>query len=309
MCETFCGTLVGRALTRDGNAVLGDRSLYKMSRVDSREHNTIPKAGLVNQTGMEPNKNERDGTESIRNALPVNRRRVLHGIGAGTVFAGLGTGVAAADKHGDGLPMDVVSGKDIHPVFGFSALSSDVEPPVAPDHEVQAIIRPREDREIPEFFFEPTGIAIEPGDTVRFSLVTPHHSVTAYHPAMGTTQRVPDGVPPFSSPVLPVNAYWLYTFEEEGVYDVHCGPHEIFGHIARIVAGSATGPGAEPVAGPDDEPMMDHGEEPEEGPMLRPPVGTAVTVLNDPALRPDCILAHGTVNWDEIDPANKELEL
>ncbi len=248
--------------------------------------------------------------DAIRDALPIDRRGVLSAVGGGAVLAGLGTGVGAADDQGE-LPMAEVSGEDVHPVFGFAALSPEIEPPVAPDHEVRALIRSREDREIPEFFFEPTGLAVEPGDTVRFTLATPHHSVTAFHPAMGFAPRVPDGVPPFSSPVLPVEAYWLYTFDEEGVYDFHCGPHEVFGHVGRIVAGSATGPGAEPVPGPGTEPTDDGGDDGSEGegPELRPPTGTAAAVLNDRSLQPECILRNGAVSWERIDAENKQLRL
>ncbi|MFC6905508.1 cupredoxin domain-containing protein [Halalkalicoccus tibetensis] len=219
----------------------------------------------------------------------TERRQVLRALGARTVLVGLGTTASAGQE---GPPAELISGDGIHPVFGFSALEADVEAPVGVDHTVEALIRPREGGEIPEFYFEPTGLAIEPGDTVRFDLTTPHRSVTAYHPAPGMTQRVPDGVPPFSSPVLAGGAYWLYTFEEEGVYDFHCGPHEAFGHVGRIVAGSATGPGATPVA--DVEP----GE-------LRGPIFTAATVLDDPALDPDCVLDRGRVSWDEIAPESK----
>lgn len=224
----------------------------------------------------------------------TGRRQVLRALGAGAVLAGVGTTAAAADDHG--YPDEAVSGDDVHPVFGFSALEAGVGEPVEADHTVEALIRPREGVEIPEFYFEPTGLAIEPGDTVRFDLTTPHHSVTAYHPALGLAQRVPDGVPPFSSPVLAGGAYWLYTFEEEGVYDFHCGPHEAFGHVGRIVAGSASGPGATPVA---------DGEEGE----LRGPIFTAATVLDDPALDPDCVLERGRVSWDEIAQESKAPQL
>lgn len=222
----------------------------------------------------------------------LERRRVLQALGAGTALAGLGTGTAAADDHC--YPEGLVSGDDVHPVFGFSTLEADIEPPVEPDHEIETMIRPVEGREIPEFFYEPTGLFVEPGDTVRFSLTTPHHTVTAYHPAFGQVQRVPDGVPPFSSPALGGGAYWLYTFETEGVYDFHCGPHESFGHAGRIVAGSATGPGAED-------------ESEGEGEELRPPVFAAGTVLGDPALDPERIVDRGRVSWDEIADESKEL--
>lgn len=242
----------------------------------------------------------------------LDRRRMLQALGAGTALAGLGTGTAAADDHC--YPEELVSGDDVHPVFGFSALKADIEPPVEPDHEIEAMIRPVEGREIPEFFYEPTGLFVEPGDTVRFTLATPHHTVTAYHPAFGQVRRVPDGVPPFSSPVLGGGAYWLYTFEAEGVYDFHCGPHESFGHAGRIVAGSATGPGAEPLPEPEDEGEGEsdgeNGAEDEnegEGEELRPPVFAAGTVLGDPALDPERIVDRGRVSWDEIADESKEL--
>ena len=34
----------------------------------------------------------------------------------------------------------------------------------------------------PEFYFEPTGLALKPGQTVRFRALTPHHTGTASHP-------------------------------------------------------------------------------------------------------------------------------
>ena len=192
-----------------------------------------------------------------RNGGVLDRRRLMQAIGAGAaVTLGANAVAAPATARQDDVPIER-SGEVIHPVFGFSALSMDVDPPVEPDHVVEARIQPHEDREIPEFYFEPTGLYVEPGDTVQFSLVSPHHSVTAYHPGIGTQQRVPDDVPPLSSPVLPVNAYWLYTFEQPGVYDLHCGPHEIFGHVIRIVAGEVSGPGAEPVPEPEPIPGPD----------------------------------------------------
>ncbi|GAB3032681.1 cupredoxin domain-containing protein [Natronobiforma cellulositropha] len=290
-----------------------------------------------------------DGESTVPTAR-VDRRRLLQVVGAGAVVTAFGTGTVLAggdeSKHGKGndengmdggdehdSPLeadgaDDRSGRDVHPVFGFSALSPEVEPPDEPEHEIQANTVPREGEEVPEFFFEPTGLFVEPGETVQVTLSTPHHSVTAYHPAQGVQQRVPDGVPPFSSPVLPAGAYWLYTFETPGVYDVHCGPHELFGHVARLVVGEATGPGAEPPVpeatpdehGHDDEHTDEHEHtdetederaddagETDDPPEPRPPVGAALTVLADPALDPERIVGQGRVSWDEIDEANKAL--
>lgn len=78
----------------------------------------------------------------------------------------------------------------------------------------------------------------------------------------------------------------------------------MFGHVGRIVAGSATGPGARPAAEPD-EAAEDEGDG--DGEELRPPQGAAATVLDDPALAPDCIVSRGRVGWDEIGPESKEL--
>ncbi|MFP8957867.1 plastocyanin [Natrialbaceae archaeon A-CW3] len=305
---------------------------------------------------MNPQNERSEPTE----AVGFDRRTVVQTLGAGAFLATFGTGSVLAsdgqrrtdcddqnqdqdrDRAGDdedGAQTNR-SGEGMHPVFGFSALDDEVEPPAAPAHMVEARITPRDDREIPEFFFEPTGLALEPGETVQFLLVSPHHSVTAFHPALGIQQRVPDGVPPVSSPVLPVGASWFYTFDTPGVYDMHCGPHELFGHVVRLVVGEATGPGAEPIPGSggghgngngngnakgddttdgdangsdesaegDDEPERE-GENADGAPEPRPPVGAAVTVLSDPALEPDRILEQGQVSWDEIDDANKEIEL
>lgn len=181
----------------------------------------------------------------------------------------------------------------IDPRFGYVG-TRDQEPPVEPDHTIDLQIRPREDVPLPEFYFEPTGLAIDVGDTVRFNLATPHHNVNAYHPAFGYTQRVPDGVPPFSSPILSAGEYWLYTFETEGVHNIMCAPHELFGMVGTIVVGSATGPGANPV-----------GEAPAPSEHSRPPEFTAGLVLSDPAMDPENIVAEGSVSWSDLAPESK----
>lgn len=156
-------------------------------------------------------------------------------------------------------------------------------------HEVTLWIQEVEGRPVPEFFFEPVGLFINPGDTVRFVAPTPHHTVTAYHELHGKVRRVPEGVEPFSSPVIPMGQSWEYTFTIPGVYDVWCGPHESYGMVMRIVVGEATGPGALPV-----EDFSPFGA-----------LGAAGTVLNDPALDPLRIVEVGLVAWAEISEAAK----
>ena len=75
-------------------------------------------------------------------------------------------------------------------------------------HEVFMLIEEVEGRPVPEFFFEPVGLFINPGDTVRFVAPTPHHTVTAYHELQGKVQRVPEGAEPFSSPMIPIGGFW-----------------------------------------------------------------------------------------------------
>jgi plastocyanin len=248
-----------------------------------------------------------------------DRRRVLQVLGAGVgtaAMSGLGGAKSMDAAKIDGVPRtdENASGDEIHPVFGFAALAPDVKPPEEPDHEVQALIAEREDRAIPEFFFEPTGLSVEPGDTVKFNMATPHHTVMAYHPGFGFVRRVPENAPPISGPLLPGGAYWLYTFEHEGVYEVNCPPHEYWGMAMRIVVGDVSGPAAEPLpdlcAGPP-EGGSDGGEDgggegkESEGPELRLPSFTAYTVLTDPTLDPERIVDRGSISWEEIAEESK----
>lgn len=150
-------------------------------------------------------------------------------------------------------------------------------------HDVHMQIQEVEGEFFPEFYFEPSGLYIEPGDTVRFIADTPHHTVTALHQGHGyPLTRVPDGVGPFSSPVVPVGETWEYTFDEPGVYDIVCVPHDFLGMAMRIVVGEATGPGAEPLPAEFVE-----------------QAGSA-SILAAPALDPQNIIDSGSVSWSEF---------
>jgi len=176
--------------------------------------------------------------------------------------------------------------------FGHT-VTSDETASVEADHTVDLEMQDVEGRPIPEFYFEPAGLYVEPGDTVQFNLTSPHHNVNAYHPGFGYEQRVPDGVPPFSSPMLVLDDAWYYTFDTEGVHDYVCAPHEIYGMAGRIVVGSATGPGANAVG---------------EG-QGRAPSQTAGTVLDADAMAPDNIVDEGSISWSDIADENKELQM
>jgi plastocyanin len=151
-------------------------------------------------------------------------------------------------------------------------------------HEVLMHIEPVEGRPVPLFYFEPVGLLVQPGDTVTFVAVSPHHTATAYHAQHVKSQRVPDGVEPFSSPIVPVGQAWSYTFDETGTYDLWCGPHESYGMAMRIVVGAPGGPAEGPITafGPDGV------------------YGAAAAVLNAPGLASSRIAQLGSVPWTDV---------
>jgi len=246
------------------------------------------------------------GESGGQEGVSSRRRRLLAALGAATVpavagcsranYAGTANGTANETGTGQLTPTESSDGS-VDARFGYVG-TADASPPVEADHTVDLNIGPRDGAEIPEFYFEPTGLSVESGDTVRFNMATPHHNVNAYHPAFGYTQRVPEDAPAYSSPILGAGEYWLYTFETEGVHNIMCAPHELFGMVGSVVVGSANGPGANAV-----------GEAPAPSEESRPPEYTAGTVLSDPAMAPDTIVDQGSVSWDDIADENKELLL
>lgn len=232
----------------------------------------------------------------------MERRQLLRAAG---VASALGIpNLAAGERDGRRQASPACSLPDcIHPMVGYTGFSLQevVTLPTErfPDHAVELVTRPRgenrrtagdEGRPVPEAYFEPTGLAVESGDVVQFTLTSPAHTVSAYHPQLGRQRRVPEGVAPFSSPLLPGGSFWLYRFEEPGVYDLLCAPHELYGMAMRVVVD-----GGETEFGP------------VESPGRRAPEGTATLVLDDDALAPGTIVERGEVGWDELAVASKQL--
>lgn len=83
--------------------------------------------------------------------------------------------------------------------------------------------------------FDPVGLAVEPGSTVRFELDAGSHSATAYE------DRIPSGATPFDSGTISEGGF-EHTFETLGTYDYYCIPHESMGMTGRIVVGEPGGP-------------------------------------------------------------------
>jgi len=84
-------------------------------------------------------------------------------------------------------------------------------------------------------YFDPIGLHVDPGTTVRFEIAAGAHSATAYE------SRIPAAASAFDSGVISSGAF-EYTFEEPGTYDYYCIPHKSVGMVGRIVVGSPGGP-------------------------------------------------------------------
>lgn len=96
--------------------------------------------------------------------------------------------------------------------------------------------------------FDPVGLFVEPGATIRFIIHANVHSTAAYHPANdGRCLRIPETARPWNSDYL-VNPgeHFDVRLDVEGVYDYYCEPHELAGMVGRIIVGAPSGPGTLP---------------------------------------------------------------
>ncbi|MHB1101412.1 MAG: plastocyanin/azurin family copper-binding protein [Devosia sp.] len=97
-------------------------------------------------------------------------------------------------------------------------------------------------------WFDPMGLRVRPGQTIRWTNRDPgnSHTVTTYDPSIfERPRRIPDGAEPWDSDYLLPGESFSVTLTVEGVYDYYCVPHEHAGMVGRIVVG--TPPAGEPV--------------------------------------------------------------
>lgn len=142
-------------------------------------------------------------------------------------------------------------------------------------------IRMRSDPRGARVWFDPLGVLVPPGATVRWVLEAGVHSATAYHPSNGYAPRIPSGASAWDSGLLtePGEAFAV-RLDVPGVYDYFCIPHELAGMAGRIVV-AARG---------DTASGLDLPGPPSEG--LREPSAAALAAFPDVAR----ILREGTVN-------------
>lgn len=187
---------------------------------------------------------EQDAACSVVSDRSTSRRGMLGVLGAGAIAVTAG----CTDSLGRSGQQDAT----IDPTFGYPGTEEDQIPDsLRPDHTVGLHVDEEKfilenDRpigvEFGAFHFEQAGLHVEAGDIVNFALEAPDHTITSLHPGLGRQQRVPDGVPWFSSPVIAKDGFWLYQFDTPGVYDMVCAPHEVLGMAMRIVVGDTLEP-------------------------------------------------------------------
>jgi plastocyanin len=256
-------------------------------------------------------------TRDTGSDLP-GRRAVLRTIGATSAVSLVGGVAAARQDEGDGTPDDDdgMAGDDgtdddtggceqpdcIHPFEGFTVLPESLggsEPPADPDHVVTSFVAPAAgggEMGCGNFYFDPAGLAVQPGDVVLFDAqddlangrIAGDHTATAYAEAMDRQRRIPEAATAFSSPMIGPEVGWLYRFDEPGVYDIYCGPHEGYGMVLRVVVGGETATDFGPTGTPS-------AENPDPTPLG--PLGAANAVFAN--LDPETIVEDGRVPWSD----------
>lgn len=89
-------------------------------------------------------------------------------------------------------------------------------------------------------WFDPAGLHVEPGQTIRWTNRDPSnvHTATAYHPANDDHPlRIPRGAKPWDSGYIRLDRSFSVVLTRPGVYDYYCIPHEMAGMVGRIIVG------------------------------------------------------------------------
>jgi len=109
-------------------------------------------------------------------------------------------------------------------------------------------INMRSDVDGTRVWFDPIGLLVQPGTTIRWINRENVHTATAYHPDNDNhSLRIPPGSKPWNSDYLinPGDQFEI-RLSVPGVYDYYCIPHEEAGMVGRIIVDSPSGPGSLP---------------------------------------------------------------
>ncbi len=101
------------------------------------------------------------------------------------------------------------------------------------------------------WYFDPLGVYLQPGQTVRWRNAHWGATVTAFHPNHDNRElRIPEQAEPFDSGMLgdEENTSFEWRFDQEGTYDYCSRFQEVLGMVGRLVVGQPGGP-AENVLG------------------------------------------------------------
>ena len=87
------------------------------------------------------------------------------------------------------------------------------------------------------YVFDPLLVHFAVGGTVRWEFIDGTHTVTAYHESADRPSRVPTGTEFWDSGFLGEGSSFEHRFDEPGVYDYVCLPHENHGMVGSVVVG------------------------------------------------------------------------
>ena len=113
-----------------------------------------------------------------------------------------------------------------------------------------------------EVRFEPFGLLLRPGQTVRWTNKDAGnaHTTTAYHPDNdGHPLRIPAKAAPWNSDYLLPEESFSLMLTVPGVYDYFCVPHEHAGMVGRLVV---MAPGQPPPEAPGGSPLKGAASDP-----------------------------------------------
>ncbi|MBI2818966.1 MAG: hypothetical protein HYX73_03220 [Acidobacteria bacterium] len=130
------------------------------------------------------------------------------------------------------------------PGLRFPAWGAQSAPPLRPQSDIP-VINTMSVYGRGQWYYDPVGLYIRKGQTVRWNCTKWGVTVTAFHPSNDNHElRIPEAAEPFDSGVLgqTYKNTFDWTFDVEGTYDYFSRNHEILGMVGRIVVGSPGGP-------------------------------------------------------------------